>query len=414
MKGFLFVPIQLGASYTNECRKVLNSELKTYKVLDNTPNFETAKDYDLVWTEKSLIVPAQEHKHFLDYDLEGLKSLLKEYEGYGIIFYSLFDNSDLANIFPSRQGKNGNALQTIKDFCDTEAIDYSRINFVTPGFEKFRKYPFNIGTLDFAWAGAQGCELFKDLQNFDQTEIINNKKRLMCFHHLNWRTHRSLFLFALDKLNKECVVESNISYWKNFQYSGNFLNREIANLKQIFEGDDFYSTISTDTMQVKRGHIPVEDISYLKQQPANNEVKQAYVGVSIQAEPDNSNMRAEDQVFKSALYYTPHLLIGSKGIMRKFNDHYQMDIFEDLWAIGGGLSSIDKLPKSEQRVRAAVNCISKMYDNIEQVKKWFENDANIKRLKLNRQRVIEIIKKNQGMLHNHSEALPLLESLGYV
>ena len=76
----------------------------------------------------------------------------------------------------------------------------------------------------------------------------------------------------------------------------------------------------------------------------------------------------------------------------------------------GGLSSIDKLSKSEQRVRAAVNCISQMYDNIEQVKKWFENDANIKRLKLNRQRVIEIIKKNQGMLHNQSEALSLLES----
>ena len=36
-----------------------------------------------------------------------------------------------------------------------------------------------------------------------------------------------------------------------------------------------------------------------------------------------------------------------------------------------------------------------MYDNIEQVKKWFENDANIKRLKLNRQRVIEIIKESK-------------------
>ena len=100
--------------------------------------------------------------------------------------------------------------------------------------------------------------------------------------------HTGVYSFALDKLNKECVVESNISYWKNFQYSGNYLNREIATLKQIFEGDDFYSTIFTDTMQVKRGHIPVEDIQYLKQQSVNDEVKQVHVGVSIPSRTDNS------------------------------------------------------------------------------------------------------------------------------
>lgn len=414
MIGFVMVPIQSSGTFDAQCKKTLNEELSTYKILDNTCNFETAKDYDIVWTEKSIIKLAEKSKHFLDYDLEGLKSLIKEYKGYGIIFYSLFDNSDLAEVFPSRQDLSGNLLATLKDFCDAEQLDYSTFNFVTPGFEKYKTYPFKTGTLDYVWAGSQGVLLHEDIQNFDESNIMNNKQRMLCFHHLNWRTHRSLFLYILEKLNKDCLINGHLSYWSNYQYSGNYLGLEVRNLRIIFEGDKFYDTLNEQTLQIRRGHPPAESVSTLRQQPANSEVKESFLGVAIQADPNNTNMRVEEQVFKGALYNTPYLMIGSQGIMRKFNDHYQMDIFEDLWEIGGGLSKIDKLPKAEQRIRAGAECISQMYKNFSDVKKWFGEDKNLKRLRLNRRRVIEVIKKNNALFHNQSEALPILEALGNV
>ena len=139
-----------------------------------------------------------------------------------------------------------------------------------------------------------------------------------------------------------------------------------------------------------------------------------YINISISGEPDKSNVGIENQVFKSAIYMSPSLQIGSQRQMRKFNGHYGLDLFEDLWDLGGGLSSYENLNTSFERIVGAVELVKKLDKNKKQVIAWFKDEKNIARLKYNRNKVIQLLRKNATITMNENEALHFLEAFDYV
>ena len=55
-----------------------------------------------------------------------------------------------------------------------------------------------------------------------------------------------------------------------------------------------------------------------------------------------------------------------------------------------------------------------MTQNKDKVIAWFKDDTNIARLKYNRNKVIQVLRKNATITMNDNEALHLLEALDYV
>lgn len=418
-KGFVFVPFHNCEMYNNYLAKDIDQELELFKLLDNSRNLETALDTDFIWAKKSFIVEGD--WGVLDYNTGYIKDIALKYPQYAIVLWSLYDNTDFTSYFQHRtQGeivRTGDALFTITQLCTTYKIDPTRFHFVSPGIYKNKNYPnFKYGTADFHYISTHD----EPWENIEQSpeELMESKNKLFNLLHMVWKPSRSLFMFLADKQIKGFTDNNNINYWTNFNFSGSFAKHttaDILNQAKKFDVKLLLDHFNEATLMNTYKHDNIgRDIVQARSRMDGEIMYSTYINISISGEPDKSNVGIENQVFKSAIYMSPSLQIGSQRQMRKFNGHYGLDLFEDLWDLGGGLSSYENLNTSFERIVGAVELVKKLDKNKKQVIAWFKDEKNIARLRYNRNKVIQLLRKNATITMNENEALHFLEAFDYV
>lgn len=419
MKGFIFVPFQNANMYNNYLHNVVDEELGIFKLLDESRNLETALELDFLWSSKSYIKEGK--YHVLDYDTAYIIELAEKYKDYNIVFWSLYDNTNYPEYFNHRiDGEtvtSGDALFTLNQMCETYKIEPNRFSFISPGIYSNRNYPnFKFGTSDFHYLSRHD----EPWDNIEQSpeELLKSKNKLFNLLHLNWKPSRSLFMFLADKQIANFEANNNINYWCNYNFSGAYAGHTTRDI--IADGEKFKNKLVTkkfnekQLMQTYKQDSIGRDNVQCKRSMDGEIMYSTYINISISGEPDKQNIGVEEQVFKSAIYLSPSLQIGSQRQMRRFNGHYGLDIMEDLWDIGGGLSSFENLPTSFQRIEGAVNLVKELSKNKKEVIAWFNNENNISRLRYNRNRVIQLLRKNATITMNDNEALHFLEALDVV
>ena len=405
--------------YNNYMHKTVDKDLHLFKLLDNSRNLETAMDLDFMWSEISLIKEGK--YHVLDYNTRFIKDVAEKYPDYNIVFWSLYDNTDYTQYFKHRQvGENvasGDALFTINQMCKAYKIDPKRFSFVSPGIYSNRNYPnFKFGTSDFHYISRHD----EPWENIEQTpeELMESKDKLFNLLHLSWKPSRSLFMFLADKQIEGFTEDNNINYWTNFNFSGSYAKYATQDI--LADAEKLGNELILDRinelqlMKTFKHDNKGRDIIETKRLMDGEIMYKTFINISISSEPNKTNIGVEEQVFKSAIYMSPSLQVGSQRQMRRFNGHYGLDIMEDLWDIGGGLSKFENEPTSTARIIGAVECVKKMTENKDKVIAWFKDDNNIARLKYNRNKVIQVLRKNATITMNDNEALHLLEALDYV
>ena len=333
----------------------------------------------------------------------------------------MYDNTNYPEYFNHRiDGEtitSGDALFTLNQMCETYKIEPNRFSFISPGIYSNRNYPnFKFGTSDFHYLSRHD----EPWDNIEQSpeELLKSKNKLFNLLHLNWKPSRSLFMFLADKQIANFEANNNINYWCNYNFSGAYAGHTTRDI--IADGEKFKNKLVTDKfnekqlMQTYKQDSIGRDNVQSKRSMDGEIMYSTYINISISGEPDKQNIGVEEQVFKSAIYLSPSLQIGSQRQMRRFNGHYGLDIMEDLWDIGGGLSSFENLPTSFQRIEGAVNLVKELTKNKKEVIAWFNNENNIARLRYNRNRVIQLLRKNATITMNDNEALHFLEALDVV
>lgn len=402
--------------YNNYLHSTIDSGIGLIKLLDQSSNLETALDLDFLWSAKSFVIEGKHH--VLSYDVGLVKEIAEQYPDHNIVFWSLYDNTDYTEYFQHRiVGESvisGDALFTINQLCETYKIEPSRISFISPGIYSNKNYPnFKFGTSNFHYISGRD----ENWENIEQSpeELLKSKDKLFNLLHLNWKPSRSLFMFLADKQIAKFQANNNINYWCNYNFSGgyrDFVTRQIVNEGHKFNNKLVQKSFNeTELMKTYKMDDIGRDLAVAKRKMDGEEMYSTYINISISAEPDKKNIGIEEQVFKSAMYLSPSLQIGSQRQMRKFNAHYGLDIFEDLWDIGGGLSSFENKATSFERIEGAVQLVKQLTKNKKQVIAWFKEDRNISRLRQNRNRVTQLLRKYNEISTNENEALHFLEVL---
>ena len=419
IKGYVFIPFQNSNMYNNYLHRVVDNELGLFKLLDQSKNLETALELDFLWSKKGFIIEGK--NHVLNYNVTFVREIAEKYPDYDIVFWSLYDNTDYTEYFKHRiDGESvttGDALFTINEMCNTYKIEPKRFSFISPGIYSNKNYPnFRFGTSDFHYLSKHD----EPWENIEQSpeELLESKNKLFNLLHLNWKPSRSLFMFLADKQIAKFQANNNINYWCNYNFSGAFAGHTTRDI--IADGEKFNNKLiqksfnEVELMNTYKMDDTGRDLVGAKRKMDGEVMYSTYINISICGEPDKKNIGVEEQAFKSAIYLSPSLQIGSQRQMRKFNGHYGLDIFEDLWDIGGGLSSFENKVTSFERIEGAVQLVKQLTANKKQVIAWFKEEKNISRLRYNRNRVIQLLRNNARITMNDSEALHFLEALDRV
>lgn len=405
--------------YNNYLHRVVDNDLELFKLLDKSNHLETALDLDFLWSSKCFIIEGRHHQ--LSYNVSLVKEIAEKYPDYHIVFWSLYDNTNYVEYFRHRidgeEVTSGDALFTITQMCKIYNIEPKRFSFISPGIYSNKNYPdFRFGTSDFHYLSKHDEPWDKIEQSPE--ELLESKDKLFNLLHLNWKPSRSLFMFLADKQIAKFQANNNINYWCNYNFSGAYAGHTTRDI--IADGEKFNNKVvqkkfnETELMKTFKMDDTGRDVVGAKRKMDGEEMYSTYINISICGEPEKKNIGIEEQVFKSAIYMSPSLQIGSQRQMRRFNGHYGLDIFEDLWDIGGGLSSFENKATSFERIEGAVELVKQLTKNKKQVIAWFKAENNIARLRYNRNRVIQLLRKNATITENDNEALHFLEALGDV
>ena len=149
---------------------------------------------------------------------------------------------------------------------------------------------------------------------------MKSKNKLFNLLHLNWKPSRSLFMFLADKQIANFEANNNINYWCNYNFSGAYAGHTTRDI--IADGEKFKNKLVTEKfnekqlMQTYKQDSIGRDNVQCKRSMDGEIMYSTYINISISGEPDKQNIGVEEQVFKSAIYLSPSLQIGSQRQMR--------------------------------------------------------------------------------------------------